>query len=80
MNFAAVFAWGCTVAKEFDGRAYDATCVTALRFYLYQPSPNWRSFGLRDVMCYALLEGPQYIPPPKLDVSRFLAEVQHHQS
>jgi hypothetical protein len=31
---------------------YDCNHVSALRFYLFQPSPNWRSFGLRDVMCY----------------------------
>ena len=27
--------------------------TSALRFYLIQPSPNWTSFGLRDLMCYA---------------------------
>lgn len=26
--------------------------IQALRFYLYQPSTNWRSFGLRQLTCY----------------------------
>ena len=33
--------------------------ATALRFYLIQPSPNWTSFGLRDLMCYTLKESLQ---------------------
>ena len=28
--------------------------TSALRFYLIQPSSNWTSFGLRDLMCYTL--------------------------
>eukprot|EP01083_Nonionella_stella_P303731 1052511_1 len=28
--------------------------TSALRFYLIQPSSNWSSFGLRDLMCYKL--------------------------
>ena len=30
------------------------TKTSALRFYLIQPSSNWISFGLRDLMCYTL--------------------------
>ncbi|GAB5365419.1 hypothetical protein AAMO2058_001056300 [Amorphochlora amoebiformis] len=26
--------------------------VTAVRFYLYQPSPNWESYNLMDMRCY----------------------------
>merc|ERR1712244_32839 len=32
------------------------TKTSALRFYLIQPSSNWTSFGLRDLMCYTLIE------------------------
>ena len=31
------------------------TKTSALRFYLIQPSSNWTSFGLRDLMCYTLI-------------------------
>eukprot|EP00455_Lapot_gusevi_P006126 TRINITY_DN12618_c0_g1_i2.p1 TRINITY_DN12618_c0_g1~~TRINITY_DN12618_c0_g1_i2.p1 ORF type:complete len:211 (+),score=3.78 TRINITY_DN12618_c0_g1_i2:92-634(+) len=40
-------------SSQFNQK-YSPDDVIALRFYLVQPSPNWRSFGLRDVVCYAL--------------------------
>jgi hypothetical protein len=44
--------------SEFNDK-FDSKSVSALRFYLFQPSPNWRSFGLRDVMCYSITERPK---------------------
>jgi hypothetical protein len=38
----------------FNGNFCAAAPVRQLRFYLIQPSPNWRSFGIRKLMCYTL--------------------------
>ena len=37
----------------------DISATTALRFYLIQPSSNWTSFGLRDLMCYTTIKKPK---------------------
>ena len=41
---------------QFNSNFFRSTEIKALRFYLEQPSPNWRSFGLRDLMCYTQVQ------------------------
>merc|ERR1712012_1135908 len=46
--------------NDFDGVP---SKILGLRFYLIQPSPNWTSFGLRDLMCYARVFGEPDLRP-----------------
>ena len=43
-------------AQNYHSIELNTTFIKSLRFYLQQPSPNWRSFGLNDVKCYSLTE------------------------
>ena len=48
-------------ASAFDGDAWaPGTLVTNLRLFLYQPSPNWRRFGLNSLTVHV------YSQPPRL--------------
>eukprot|EP00483_Globobulimina_turgida_P005594 UN05604 len=39
-----------------ESKSDETNKTSALRFYLIQPSSNWTSFGLRDLMCYTLIK------------------------
>ena len=53
------YLW-CVYTWLFDVQFNETSLITnALRFYLIQPSPNWTSFGLRDLMCYTLSQTNQ---------------------
>mmetsp|Transcript_8835 Transcript_8835/g.16241 ORF Transcript_8835/g.16241 Transcript_8835/m.16241 type:complete len:184 (+) Transcript_8835:149-700(+) len=38
--------------KQMNSKYVSGERIKDLRFYLYQPSPSWRSFGLRQLTCY----------------------------
>jgi hypothetical protein len=44
--------WHTVVLPRTDHRQA-LLAVSNLRFYLNQPSPNWRHFGLKDIKCYS---------------------------
>lgn len=55
------------VARDFN-RNYRADRKFApLRFYLAQPSPNWLSFELKHLACYAAVDKPRGPKPPFID-------------
>jgi hypothetical protein len=45
-------------AQDWHAVEVSQVPVTNLRFYLNQPSPVWRHFGLKDIRCYSVSSGP----------------------
>jgi hypothetical protein len=56
-------AWHSILESEFTA-AYDPDGTKPFRFYLFQPSPHWRRYELRELACYALQTTPQNAPSP----------------
>jgi len=55
------------VARDFNRNFRPDKKFAPLRFYLSQPSPNWISFELKHLSCYAVVDAPRGPRPPFIE-------------
>lgn len=72
--------WYIISTSMFRGN-YDASLLKELRIYLTQPSPNWKSFGLKNINCFKIVndqKGPS--EKPRTRFSLFKSTIRNNLS